>query len=665
MNGDMLPDANASESGCSDDSTLASCLAAHPRRHVAVRVAGHLLLAGLFVVAIVLAARWGLEVRKWTYEHTTKIRHFYDIEHNLHYGGRAIDDGVLNLYGDIIRETPNGDYGLDYPPLRLVTMRQWVVCVREHYDHPSRWRPEFNFTKPLLYFNTVLEALSAVAIFLLIRLWVRRDDRARSREFDAFINSSPQGGSSVALSPWRGCLPGFIGAMLMWFSPALMISAHGWPSWDIWIVPFYLYAVLLACVNWWFAAGVVLGIGTMFKGQQLMVVPLFLLWPLFMRRWGAPLRWLSGYLFAVAVVVSPWLLRDEQTRLAIPAARAWVAGGVGAWLCLVAGKWLAQHKNWAGGKIWRVFGGTIAAGLLIWPALRAGYRDQFPLLAALALVIVLFGIFLPWRKYGYLLAGDIGLCLLLSPKFFNSDLTWWALGFRYGSEKFSNLAQWASDALPSLLQLRFGWKSLQDVLYTIQPHALWLWSDQPVEVSLRIGLVTLYAVTLILCAWGMSRQQRRGDRHFLAAMAAPWILAFAFMPQMHGRYLLFGASVGALMAGVGLGMVLLDVMMIGLAWVMTIHMLTGSRARILGIGEYLGDWAPGVYRFAVKGFPDLAWPIMLIALIFLYVGLVPSRRRRVRRGFHRRSPSAQAIDAHSSQCTGRVAEVQRLDSIEE
>jgi hypothetical protein len=312
---------------------------------------------------------------------------------------------------------------------------------------------------------------------------------------------------------------------------------------------------------------------------------------------------------------------------------AWVAGGLLACLILALGRWVGRNRSWRGSKWWRIATAIAAAGLLLWPGFLSAHHGQAWIVLALAAVVVAFGWFLRPRHYGYLVAGTLGLCLALCPIFFSSDLTWWDVSFRYGSEKFPSLAQWGSDALPSLLQIRFHWHSLQDVVYTFQPGALWLWPKTPVELPLRMALVGVYAVCLVLCAWGMARQFRRGDRHFLAAMAAPWLVAYAFMPQMHGRYLLFGASTGAAMAGVGVGMVLLDILLIGFSWLMTMHMVMwGGPRRIPDLAPYLGDWARPVYNLFTQGYPDFAWPIMLIALIFLYVGLVPSRRRLRRHG---------------------------------
>ena len=57
----------------------------------------------------------------------------------------------------------------------------------------------------------------------------------------------------------------------------MILDAHGWPQWDVWILPFYLFAALVALKNRWFWCGCLLALGAMFKGQLLFVVPFFVL----------------------------------------------------------------------------------------------------------------------------------------------------------------------------------------------------------------------------------------------------------------------------------------------------------------------------------------------------------------------------------------------------
>ena len=75
----------------------------------------------------------------------------------------------------------------------------------------------------------------------------------------------------------------------------MILDAHGWPQWDVWILPFYLFAALAALKNRWFVCGCLLATGAMFKGQLLFVAPFFVLWPLWQKRWNRALRVLAGF----------------------------------------------------------------------------------------------------------------------------------------------------------------------------------------------------------------------------------------------------------------------------------------------------------------------------------------------------------------------------------
>src|SRR4029077_13624302 len=80
---------------------------------------------------------------------------------------------------------------------------------------------------------------------------------------------------------------------------------------------------LVALKNRWFWCGCLLALGAMFKGQLLFVVPFFVLWPLWQKRWVSALRMLAGFMGIAALIVSPWLLRTTGAWIGFAA----VAGG--------------------------------------------------------------------------------------------------------------------------------------------------------------------------------------------------------------------------------------------------------------------------------------------------------------------------------------------------
>ena len=70
------------------------------------------------------------------------------------------------------------------------------------------------------------------------------------------------------------------------------------------------------------------------------------------------------------------------------------------------------------------------------------------------------------------------------------------------------------------------------------------------HITLQWTLRLLYLVALALCARGLARHLRDRDPRVLIAIAAPWLLMFALLGQMHERYLMWGAVVSAVALGV-------------------------------------------------------------------------------------------------------------------
>jgi len=184
---------------------------------------------------------------------------------------------------------------------------------------------------PLLKINLLCELLSAVAIFFLVRLCLERQSHAT--QSDSFRTPAVRHRASIC---------GLAAASVAWLEPSMILDAHGWPQWDVWILPFYLFAALAALKNRWFWCGCLLALGAMLKGQLLFVAPVFVLWPLWQKRWMSALRALAGFTATAALIVSPWLLRTPG---------AWIAFAVvaGASL-LVALRYKLPHKGaWLAG----------------------------------------------------------------------------------------------------------------------------------------------------------------------------------------------------------------------------------------------------------------------------------------------------------------------------
>jgi hypothetical protein len=279
----------------------------------------HALLAFL-IVALFLG---GIQLRRWIGESTRHVRYQHDIVNAFYWGSETMKEarrlspdeasansltgfgrGYLALYDRVKHKAYDKDYGLDYPPLRLLVMAIWARQVRNQFPGVDDGHPKL--VNPLLKINLLCELLSAVAIFLLVRLCLERQARA--------TQSDPL--RSLALQH-RASICGLAAASAAWLEPSMILDAHGWPQWDVWILPFYLFAAFAALKNRWFVCGCLLATGAMFKGQLLFVAPFFVLWPLWQKRWNRALRVLAGFIATAALIASPWLLHTPAAWVAL------------------------------------------------------------------------------------------------------------------------------------------------------------------------------------------------------------------------------------------------------------------------------------------------------------------------------------------------------------
>ena len=440
------------------------------------------ILVGLLIATIFLG---GVQLRRWIGDATRHVRYQHDIVNGFYWGSEVLTQarrlsldeasanswpgffrGYLALYDRVKHKAYKNDYGLDYPPLRLLGMAIWAKQVRNTFPEVDDGHPKL--VNPLLKINLVCELLSAIAIFLLVRLCVRQSSQATP---SLLLRRFPQ--------QHRASVCGLAAASVAWLEPSMILDAHGWPQWDVWILPFYLFAALAALKNRWFWCGCLLAAGAMLKGQLLFVAPFFVLWPLWQKRWIPALSVLVGLVATTALIVSPWLFRTPA---------AWI-------------------------------GIATVAGISSLFVVRC--RPPHPAV---------------W------LAGIMGCAAFVIGAFTGGSFAWLQVGFIYGSEHYPYLFISSCYNLPSLLA-KVGW-SLKDSFLSAHLGSLHL------HITLQWTLRLLYLCALVLCTRGLARHVRDRDPRVLIAIAAPWLLMFALLGQMHERYLMWGAVVSAVALGV-------------------------------------------------------------------------------------------------------------------
>ncbi|HYU35956.1 MAG TPA: hypothetical protein VEW48_27675 [Thermoanaerobaculia bacterium] len=197
-----------------------------------------------------------------------------------------------------------------------------------------------------------------------------------------------------------------------------------------------------------------------------------------------------------------------------------------------------------GGSPWLL--GTFASGHWAWNPPAISWVGGVVLAAVLG--IALWKRRNPEVRPAPWLAGAALLALVLCIPLFDADLAWMKIGFLFGSEHFPVLRMGRSPNLPALLEI---WvPALQGRATPLLRAALWL----------------VYITGLVACARATARAAREAHPRILAAFAAPWLLSFALLPQMHERYLVYGAVVTAAAAVALRGFVLLHLAVTALAF---------------------------------------------------------------------------------------------------
>ncbi|HVT91129.1 MAG TPA: hypothetical protein VHD56_19910 [Tepidisphaeraceae bacterium] len=533
----------------------------------------------LIGIAITLT-KIGLDYRRSEFDRTMAIRYDGDVTHGLRWGQVANKAHLFLVYdaylaGKVIF-VPNE---LDYTPLRITIMSCWARWVENHYPDNQNWQNNYDFMWPVIGLNTLAEWLSSILVFLLIRMWVIRSDDA---------NRSP------LKEPWpfRGVFRGMIGASFLWFNPCVIWDGTCFPQWDIWLAPFFLGALLLSCIEWWFAAGVCIATGAFLKGQILLVAPIFLVWPIVQLRWQPLVKFVAGFAFAAAGIALPWMRPDGVMML---------------WLILfitAIGITTPLALRWKLNRFWMIALLLASAGLS-WP--WHAMWSRWTLLPLMMIGVLGASRFAPPRIVPHLYALAIAVAIFLFIPLYGASTAWFEIGFEFGTHKFMNMATRDTYSLPWALETYFRWPDDPNQLVQIP-----LWG----AMEFRGLMFLMYGLCLLLCGIGAAIHQRRGNPRFLIAFIAPWICWFVLLTQLNNRYMVWAAAFSALLPAVSWGMTALGAIVSYIGW--------------MGIAVILcwdgGDMA--LARRVRPLTPHMIWPLLLAAGIYLWMVIAPRRRQQ-------------------------------------
>jgi hypothetical protein len=492
------------------------------------------IITSLLIAAAVAALIYGIRLRRDIFFRTAGVHFQGDVRSAWRWGDAATRYGLLEFYElNRQQQIPEVNRLNDYTPLRLAMATAWTRWTYRHFPGVEDWRDDYDFTWPMLTANTVAEALSGVLVFLLIWVWVRR--------------------ASIEPSNFTGIAQASLGTLLFWFNPAVLWDGHCWPQWDVWLVPFFIGAVLLASVDWWFMAGASLVVGAFLKGQLLLGAPVLLVWPLVSGRFGALLRMISGGALMTALLALPWMLLST------------------------------------GAIVWCI---CVTLAVVVSCALLKWYRRDFALMVPLAALMVAIGVFLSIPMLG---ASD----------------AWFTVGFKHGTEKFATMMVGnGAYNVPRMLIVYDRWPKDPTQLVKLPGMASQLRFDYVMRA--------VYGLVVLICGIGAAWQARRRDARFLSAMVAPWVCFPLLLTQMHGRYLVWGAAMSALLAALGVGPALLGLLV--------------SLIALMGIVQnqylFVPDYDPETLRSIQALDPHIGWATLLVAAILVYLAVTPGHLMR-------------------------------------
>ncbi|HEX4054291.1 MAG TPA: hypothetical protein VHX86_08500 [Tepidisphaeraceae bacterium] len=446
-----------------------------------------------------------------------------------------------------------------------------------------------------------------------------------------------------------------VAAMLVWLDPLNLIDSHGWPQWDVWILPVFLAATLLASVNWWTAAGILLGIGCMAKGQLLLAAPILMLWPLFEGKWGAVIRIVTGFLIGAELVTWPWIVNSavemhwiELTMLAavLMLAVSLLRSQLGENLRNGVVTPLLDRGS-AGAIGWEqslpillVLASAVIAAMAIATALIFhGLRTTNAAVSGAAMGFFLLLVLLPpWllrrRHLGFWLASVFAFSVWIAFCAFGGSDSWLTLGFAYGSVKHDQMQMGLHYFcnLTSLLADSYHW-DIHDMMGTLGfsfttpgplrlgrlisiPAVKWAWSS---DLDVKTTMALLYGVCLVIASAAAAMQSRRKDRRFLIAMVVPWMVFPMVMCQMGSRYPIWASTISAAMVAVSMELTLLHVVLAVFGFAMVAQQLLSANSQ---------RW-PQFVQLVTPMYPDIAWMLLLLTGIFLVASLVPSRKPKI------------------------------------
>ena len=322
---------------------------------------------------------------------------------------------------------------------------------------------------------------------------------------------------------------------------------------------------------------------------------------------------LVGLIVGIAVVVWPFLLQSYD------ASRWIVFASVGA--VLLSGAAIMPRSGWK----WHIARATIAfiaICVVVWPVAHLTGEYLMPgteivvhkraILLSMLVLAAIAAVIGGRRVVPTLLAGVPAACTLLTIPLLNASSAWFEVGTIYPTRHWKQLFWCHGANLGSLLQVRFQWKYADVVDLSWIPL---LNLTEP--ILLRSLMTVIYVILLGLLLLALIRHRRWHDPKLLLVLAVPFMLSYTFLPQMIERYLIWPAAILSAYAAISLGGLVLWLAISLIACALMFSYMLGFVRNT----PMAREWIPLVQPL----FPDIAWAIIALALVMLYMAFTPTR----------------------------------------
>ena len=294
---------------------------------------------------------------------------------------------------------------------------------------------------------------------------------------------------------------------------------------------------------------------------------------------------------------------------------------------------------------WIAGAGILIFAAVYWPFLLHDNRPYWYLGLIGGAGLACAALFLSPRKQPYTLAATAGAGLLLCMILFHGSAAWAKCSFEFGANHWPYLSMGTTSNIPVLFTQRFGWPNdANELAFTLPAfHAHWpafiaahgWWPAVDFDVSEKQLFSTLYGFFLVVSGIAVGLAARRNDRRILVALVTPWIVFFLLPAQIHERYLVFASGEAACCIGAGVGPALLGYLLTIFSSMMYMsRLLDMPNVDLDRFGQNLSDAMPRIFspesghtmlQYFDNTHPDIAWGITVVALVFLYLSLTPSK----------------------------------------